>query len=75
MTQDAIELAIEILRDPEEKFSQLHKIYAMRAFYNIFSVRAARAEYLNQDLVTEQGEFRAAAVEEFLKDRLGIFNQ
>lgn len=72
---DAVEMCMEVIKDPEMKYSQLLKIFAMRAFHNIFSIRATRAEYLNQELVLEQGEFRAAAVEEFLKGRLGIFNQ
>lgn len=48
--------------------------FAASAFYNILSVRPGRLEYLNTDLVPEQGELRAAAVEAFVTRRLSIFN-
>ena len=64
-----------IIRDNEKCFDVTLKIFATSAFYNLLSVRPGRLEYLNTNLVPEQGELRNAAVEAFLADRLSIFNK
>lgn len=63
---------MEILRDREKRYSSTLKIFAASAFYNILSVRPGRLEYLNTNLVPEQGELRNAAIEAFLKDRICV---
>ncbi len=75
VVQDALDICLRVIRDPEGELSQLYKVYAMRALHNIMTARPARVEYLSQEKVTVQGEFREAAIEAFYKDRLGIFNQ
>lgn len=73
--QEAMELCFKVIRDPEHSCPQIQIIYALRALDNIFHIHPARSEYLNTDLVTEQGEFREAAIESFYKERLTVFNQ
>lgn len=75
ITANVIEWCLKIIIDRDDQYDPLHKIYTMRAFYNIMSVRPSRSEYLNEDLVQQQGEEREGAVERFYKDRLGIFNK
>lgn len=68
-------MACEVIRDNEKRYPVLLKIFAMRAFHNILSVRPGRLDYLNTDCILEQGEARDAAVEAYHKDLLTIFNK
>jgi hypothetical protein len=71
-----MELCLEIIKNDDfEKYEQLIRIFAMKAFHNIICVRPARTEYLSVGQVMEQGEGRHAAVEAYLKNRLNIFNK
>lgn len=72
---EAMYLCVSFIKDVEKKHPPLLKIFAMEAFYNIMSVRPGRLEYLNTNLVPEQGELRQAAVEKFIADRVTIFNR
>lgn len=72
---EAMERCVAIIRDPQKEHDSLLKIFATSAFYNILSVRPGRLDYLDTNLVSEQGELRNAAVEAFLADRLSIFNK
>ncbi len=71
-----MELCLHVIKSEDfEKYCQLIRIFAMRAFHNIICVRPARTEYLSVGQVMEQGEGRHAAVEAYLKSRLNIFNK
>jgi hypothetical protein len=65
----------EVIEDRQRNQHALVKLSAMKAFHNILSVRAARAEYLSLEKVKEQGPGRDAAIEEFYKRRIGMFSQ
>lgn len=76
VTQEAFQYCLNVIKDPDfTKYSQLHRIFAMRAFHNIICCRPTRVEYLNTDSVTEQGELRQQGIERFVKERLIVFNR
>jgi hypothetical protein len=72
---EAMEMCMALVRDKDGTCDPLLKIFATSALYNILSIRPGRLEFLNTNLVSEQGELRTAAVEAFLADRLTIFNK
>jgi hypothetical protein len=72
---EAMELCVKLVKDEERKYDTKLKIYAMKALHNIFAVRVARVEYLNIEKVHVRGPARDAAIEEFLTNRLNIFNR
>jgi hypothetical protein len=70
-----MEMCLALVRDVDGTCDPLLKVFATSAFYNILSIRPGRLEFLNTNLVHEQGELRTAAVEAFLADRLAVFNR
>ena len=70
---EALNKCVEVVKDVERNRPPLLKIFALEALHNILAVRAGRVEYLNTNVVTEQGELRAAAIEKFYESKLVIF--
>lgn len=64
-----------ILLDKKKNQTILVKAYACAALFNIFSVRAGRADYFNTNEVKEQGPLRAAAIEDFLEKKILMFEK
>ena len=64
---------IKVVRDVEHSRPPLLKVFALEALHNMLSMRPGRLEYLNTDVVTEQGELRNAALEKFYEARFSIF--
>jgi hypothetical protein len=65
----------EILLDKKKNKTILVKAYACAALYNLFSLRAGRADYFNTNEVKEQGPLRAAAIEDFLEKKILMFEK
>jgi hypothetical protein len=70
-----MELCLTIIVDKENCRDQLTKVFAMSGFQNILAIRPGRLEFLSVTSVTEQGEFRHAAVQAYYNTRLSIFNR
>jgi hypothetical protein len=64
-----------VVIDKEDKINNKVKMHAMRALYNLFSVRGTRVEYLNTERVQAGGINKDEAIEEYLKTKLNIFNK
>lgn len=70
-----MDICLDIVIDADGRRPILLKIAALNALHNIFSNRPGRLDFLNTDSVMEQGEFRQAAMEAYLKTKLRIFNR
>ena len=68
-------MCVEVVTDKEDKINNKLKMYAMRALFNLFSVRGTRVEYLNTERVQAGGVNKDEAIEEYLKTKLNIFNK
>lgn len=69
---ESIDLLVDI-----EKYAdvpQLTKVMAFHALSNILAIRAGRAEYLSTESVTEVGDARAQALDDFITKKLTQFN-